>query len=401
MAVRRITIVSVCACSLWLIAGGLPRSAAAEIPEQVRQALESNVKSLSPITVAWERTRTSDLPRPRVLSLLRQETNSMFLPQKSRVMWDNGQFYTKLVNQSVQVSKESNSRNTGLADAPVEETQVELTFDGQKRTCRTKFIGGTSPPIVVTDTPENLVTREPRTQFFIADFFYQAGFHFPETAEDFAAKRSAISLPLYLVEQGAHVVEVGREKVDGVDCTALVLRSETAEDQFVLDPAKGYAVRRHVEKTPSGEVAVRIDCSNFTQVSDSGLWIPKKVEVEWHTWRRVLPKPVKEAVVRETYSVSELKYESIPPAEFVLNYNDPGTIVSDGTLEGKKNSMGRVSYHVPADPRRLDEVIKAAASGDNYQSTIVSFRRNFILANVLLILILIGVAWWRVRRKSL
>ncbi len=182
--------------------------------------------------------------------------------------------------------------------------------------------------------------------------------------------------------------------------TALVLRSGTAEYRFVLDPAMGYAVRRRVEKTPSGEVAVRADCSDFTQLPSSGLWMPRKVEVEWHTWYRVLPRPVKEAVVRETYRVSGLKSEPIPPAQFVLKYNDPGTTVADGTIEGKKDSLGRVTYEVPADRSRLDKVIRAAAAGKNYVPSIVSFRRNLILANVLLFLIVIGVAWWRVGRKS-
>ena len=178
-----------------------------------------------------------------------------------------------------------------------------------------------------------------------------------------------------------------------MSCTALVVRSGVAEIRFLLDPAKGYAVRRRIEKTPSGELAVRADCSDFTQVPGSGLWMPRKVEVEWHMWPYYLPKPVKEAVIRETYRVSELKSEPISPEHFVLKFHDAGTAVSDGTIEGKKNSRGRIDYYVPADPGRLDQVIKAAASGKDYLPTIVSFRKKLILANVLLILIVIGVAW--------
>ncbi len=206
MADRRATIVSascLCAASLWLIVVGLPQSGAAEIPEPIRQALELNARSLSPITVAWERTRTSDLPRPRALSLLSQTTNSMFLPQTSRFMWDNGRFYTQVVNQSVEANVEPGGQITEPTDAPPDKTEVEVTFDGHKRSCLSRFGGYQSPPMVLIDTPANLSTHEPYVRFLDGDFFYQAGFHLPEQAEDYVAKRPAISLPLYLVEQGA------------------------------------------------------------------------------------------------------------------------------------------------------------------------------------------------------
>jgi hypothetical protein len=403
MAFRRITIVSgssLCAAAFWLIAGVLPRSAAAEIPGPVRQALESNARSLSPITVAWELTRTSDLPRSNALSLLAGETSALFLPQQSRIMWDNGRFYTRTVSQAVRLEVKPDGRMAELTGAPPFETEVEATFDGQKRYCRIRTDLAGSPPSLIIDLPANIMAHKRNVRFLNADFFYQTGFHIPERAGEYEAKQPAKSLPLYLVEQGASVIEVGREEVDGVSGTALVLRSGTAEYRFVLDPAKGYAVRRRIEKTPSGELAVRADCSDFTQLPGSGLWMPRKVEVEWHTWLQVLVKPVKEVVVRETYRVSELKSEPIPPAQFVLKPDQPGTDVADSTIEGKTDSQGRVNYVVPADPSRLDEVIRAAASGNAPDRTIWWIRRNFILANVLLILILSGAVWWRARRKS-
>lgn len=407
MAVRRTTIVSgfcLCAASLWLIAGSLPRSAAAEIPEPVRQALESNARSLSPITIAWERTRTSDLPRSRAMSLLAGQStapSALFLPQKWRFLWDNGRFYTHLTFYSMHLKAEPDGRSTELTEEPPDEMRIEVTFDGQKRYCGTKSpMRAASEANLAIDTPTNLRINQPRVTFLQIEFFDQAGFHIPGRTEDYEAKRPAKSLPLYLIEQGASVIEVGREEVDGVSCMALVLRSGTAENRFVLDPAKGYAVRRRIEKTPPGGLAVRSNCSDFAQVPGSGLWMPRKVEVEWHTWPGVLAKPVKEAVIRETFRVSELKSEPIPPEQFVLKYNEAGTTIADSTIEGKKDSDGWVVYRVPADPSRLDEVIKAAASGQKYEPTIVSFRKYFILVNVLLFLILIGVVWWRARRKS-
>lgn len=402
MAFRRITIVSgssLFAAALWLIAGVLPRCAAAEIPEPVRQALESNARSLSPITIAWERTRTSDLPRPRALSLM--HSSSLFLPHQSRFLWDNGRYFIRIVNRSYRLDIQPDGRTTELTDGPVSTAEVDQTFDGEKRYSLTKIDSAGVAGILIIDRPAHHITNKQNITYLSPDFFNHVGFHFPERAEDYEAKRPAKSLPLYLVEQGASVIEVGREEVDGVSCTALVLRSGTAEYRFVLDPAKGYAVRRRIDKTPSGELAVRADCSDFAQLSGSRLWMPRKVEVEWHSWPGVLAKPVKEVVVRETFRVSELKSEPIPPEQFVLKPDQPGTDVADSTVEGRKDSQGRVNYVVPADPSRLDEVIRDAASGNAPERTIWRFRRPFILANFLLILILMGAVWWRARRKSL
>ncbi len=389
---------SVSAVFLWLSVTVRP-CAAADIPAQIRQALESNARALSPITIAWERTRTSDLPRPKALSMLAGETSSVFLPQESRLMWDNGRFYADRVSQSVPLDIRPGGRITELKGSPPRRTRVETAFDGQKSYCGTKTDVAGSPPVLVIDPPTYMATRGKGDRFHNAEFLYHCGLHIPERAGEFAAKEPAKSLPLYLIEHGASVVGVGSDQVDGVKCTTLDLRSAKADIQFLLDPAKGYAVRRRVEKT-MGELAVRADSSNFIEVPGSGLWMPKTVEVEWHIWPNSLTKPVKEAVVRETFRVSELNSKPIPPTQFVLKYDEPGTTVADGSLEGEKDSEGRVTYRVPADPSQLDEVIKSAAAGKNYRPTIVSFRRNFIIANVLLILIVIGVVWWRVGRKS-
>lgn len=404
MAFRRITIVSgssLCAAALWLIAGGVPRSVAAEIPEPVRQALESNARALSPITVAWERTRTTDLSQPGLRSLV-GETATLLLPRRYRFMWENGRIYCYIESFAPPSEAGPDGRLTFLTGRPLIKQEVEVTFDGQKRYCGTRMSDPQpKPPSLTIDRPSTLASRGENVRFAEAEFLHEAGFHIPETTEDYVAKRPVKSLPLSLVEQGARVVEVGSERVDGVECTALVLRSGTAEYRFVLDPAKRYALRRRIEKTPPGELAVQADCSDFTQVPGSALWMPKKVEVEWHTWPEAkLRQPVKEAVIREAFRVSELKSEPIPPERFVLNYGS-GSYIGDSSLEGAdKDPSRRVTYRVPADPAYLDEVIKAAKAGKDYSPESRSTVRRHLIVNVLFILVVMGIAWRWSRRKS-
>jgi hypothetical protein len=395
---RHIMIVSgpsLMAASLWLIAGSLPRSAAAEIPEPLRNALESNAKALSPITLSWERTRTSDFPRPKAQSMLR-ETSVLFEPTKSRFLWDNGKFYS--YGQSFSPQGKMGPKGPVIdPDAPLLKLEAEIAFDGEVRYCSSTSGG---PPIVVVDPLSNMVVHDRQIVFVDAGFLTQLGFRIPDRVPDYEAKQSAKSYPLYLIEKGARVVEVGREQIDGMDFTALVLRFEDRDIRFALDSAKGYAVRRRSEWPQPGTLAVQADCLEFTQLPGSALWMPGRIEVQWHTWPGVLARPVKEAVVRETFNITELSNKPIRPEQFVLKYDKAGSYVGDGTLAGTKDQFGRVMYRVPADPNDLDEVIKAATSDDFQPKAMPLFSRLLILGHVLGILVVAIVASRCFGRKS-
>jgi hypothetical protein len=384
MICRRMTIVSgssLLAASLWVIAGDLPRSTAAEIPEPVRQALESNAKALNPITITWKLKRSSDLPARRAESLI-GATGIFFQPREGRLMWDNGKFYSYL--------------GIELGPPPSDKMVVEITFDGGDRYCVTKS-GGKGPPVALKDPLSELVANDQDISFVDKAFLLQVGFRIPDQVKEYEAKQPAKSLPLYLVEHGARVVEVGSEEVDGVKCMALALRADKREIRFALDPAKGYAVRRYTEWTRPGALASRAVCSDFTQLPNSALWIPRKVEVEWHIWPPALVQPVKEAVFREAFQILELNNEPIPTDRFVLNFDKPGTYVGDSSIKGPEGSDFRIGYRVPANPADLDEVIKAATT-PRYQPKL-RFKTAFFLGNALVILVVVGLAWWRLRTK--
>jgi hypothetical protein len=51
----------------------------------------------------------------------------------------------------------------------------------------------------------------------------------------------------------------------------------------------------------------------------------------------------------------------IPEERFSLNYTAPGTIIADGRLPGAyEEGRERIQYMIPADARRLDEVVETA-----------------------------------------
>src|SRR5436305_1841991 len=82
---------------LALAAGPFPgRSDAAEIPQEARQALERNATALSPLTVAWERKRSSSFQLSELLERLGpgESNQGFFLPYRVRLWRDRDHFRT-------------------------------------------------------------------------------------------------------------------------------------------------------------------------------------------------------------------------------------------------------------------------------------------------------------------
>jgi hypothetical protein len=369
---------------LWLVAGE-PRSWGADMPETIRAALESNAKALSPIAASWERTRSSDLSPPRFLAVLKYPSGELLARWKCRFMWDNGRFYSSEQARLPRFDQRPDGTSVESTTKPLDDYDGETTFDGKSRYNGTK--GSSFPaPILSIDPLESLMKRQPEVRFISTDFFRELGFHIPDRPSEYAVKAPAKSLPLYLIERGATVSKVEHRDVGGTSCTMILLQNQDGLVQFTLDNEKNYAVRERVERTRSGEPAAKVTCSDFEQVPESGLWMPRQVGIEWHIWPGVLDRPLKDVVIRETYAISSLTSEPIPPEQFVLRYDKPGTAVSDGNLPGaEEQASGRISYRVPADPKNLDEVIRVVSS-QNYR---VKWRLPaiFIINGVLLLAI--------------
>jgi hypothetical protein len=64
---------------------------------------------------------------------------------------------------------------------------------------------------------------------------------------------------------------------------------------------------------------------------------------------------------------TRLERARVPPEKFTLNYDKPGTAIADARLPGaEKAEGGRIDYRVPADPKDLDEAVRAAQERSGY-----------------------------------
>jgi hypothetical protein len=374
----------------------LARAQEGQFPDKIREALEANVKSLSPLTLTWERTRASDLPVARLLpTLKRQPTELDFMtPVKTRFRWQGGQFLLLYTTSRPQV-KEVGGNWVLDPDRPLAEMKQEISFDGEAI-----YNGNPNPdqPVITIDKIERTASIMANVAMTRQDYLREAGYILPDFPPELRDKQPPRSALLGLIGGGAKVIRVGQEPIDGAPMATVELQSGDQQIRFYLDPAMNYAIRRREARLKSGELAQLSNCTEFTRLARSGLWLPKRIEVTWN-WRPEAPTLVKPRLLTETYKVSELSDDPIPESEFVLKYEKPGSLIADSRLGGaEKAPGGRISYQQPAEPSDLEDVI-ASASGKYTPRSRWSSLRLVLLANGAL-LVVVALVVLRKRRRG-
>ena len=100
------------------------------MPDDVAKALAENEKAISPLTIAWQRTRSSDLSAVEVTRKLNfqiPERNIGFLaPESFRQQWDGLKFYSYTLRKVVRLNENDQSPKDMVDDV------FEMTFDSKK-----------------------------------------------------------------------------------------------------------------------------------------------------------------------------------------------------------------------------------------------------------------------------
>jgi hypothetical protein len=143
---------------------------------------------------------------------------------------------------------------------------------------------------------------------------------------------------------------------------------------------------------------------DFVKLRDQ-LWLPKRVDVDCHTWFSIPDEISTGTLLHEAFSVERLDRAEIPLEQFRLKYTVRNTMIFDYTLPNPKHPDEGVSYLVPANPADLDAVIQHAVEGTPYRPTeslhdsTWSHRRTaFVLVNVAAIIVLIVI--FLIRRRA-
>ncbi len=108
-------------------------SAQTVLTEEMRLALESNANSLSPISVEWERTRTSDLPESTLLATLGYPATALDVlgPEKVQFMWQGGSSYIDYVRHVARLVRGPDDRPVLDENNRLVLQEQEMAFNGR------------------------------------------------------------------------------------------------------------------------------------------------------------------------------------------------------------------------------------------------------------------------------
>jgi hypothetical protein len=371
------------------------------LPEETQRALEENARKLAPITVEWERTRSSDFPESQFLAKAHYppEARDVLAPIKIRYTLQDGMFYLFCRRMMPPVDIKDNGEFVVNRTKPLEPSEQEMSFDG-----KALYNGNplkTSDQIIIIDKIERFAARSPQARLAEQYYLKEAGFLVPDSPAELRDGVPVRSWVLSMIADGARVESVGPDQVDGVEMQTVNLATADHRVRFTLDPRKGFAVRRRVEWTKSGQVAVSVDGSDFEKPPKSPVWLPRRIHVEWHTLPESPGLLTPEKVLVESYKLTELSNDPVPAERFTLRYDKPGTHISDGRLPGAEKQFNeRVSYRQPAVPEDLNEVIKAATEAGYKPKSLAMWMMIVLGLNALAALVAALVYLVRQKRST-
>jgi hypothetical protein len=259
--------------------------------------------------------------------------------------------------------------------------------------------------MLIIDPLKDAVAKTGGALLLRSNYLREAGFKVSEIPEEVGL--APRSLLLHLVDQGATVLRVAEEDVDGIDCLRIDVEGPNGLWLFDLDPSRRHAVRRREERTPGGKARCLATMSDFVELPGTdGVWLPRRCQVTYYQWSGKPDPPEDKPLFRETFTVSHLSWDAVPDDRFIVMYINPGASIADGTLpEAAKSPHGRIEYVVPANPEDLDKVIQHARDGTPFVPRDFQQRRwRFALFWALNLAVLTGVAaalWFRRRRAKL
>lgn len=363
-ACRSVIAILVC---LLLVAGDV----AAQLPKGVREALERNAKSLSPISVTWTEQLASDYSLQEWCEKINVEPIyvDFFIPVKKTYAWQDGMSYShdrdNKADITLLVKIDEDGQLHARPGADFENIKrmlcdreaacnLEKVFLGEGRDTSTKNKVG---PTILIDRLGELRIFRPETKLFGPTYLQEVGFRLPNRVSEQGV--AAQSLLLALIEDGARVARSYDSTLDSRPCVVVELEEETATTRFFLSPSRGHAVVRREYLAPSGQTFSVAEMSDIVQLHDSDLWLPRRCEIAYYGWETIPGVLAEEPIAKKTFVVSEIDKRRMPLDRFILDYRIPFTSVADSTLpQANQTPKGIVRYEVPLNYVDLDSAIQ-------------------------------------------
>lgn len=355
------------------VADGQPQAATQrprlQLPDELSAALAENARNLSPVSVSWTMTYTTerDMDEARAIGRF-TEGGDFFEPRHVQFHRDHNRFRYWMLTWRHAGKRRDAYWFHSLSDG----TNL---YHGNLR--------GDQLNAVAVDYVAQPVPREATSIVFIAEYFERAGFKLHSVRNQI--ERPDMSMLLYLLDRQLTLREVAEETVDGRDCTVVKV-SSTGKNRlhvFYFDPALGHALRRYEQRTLDGTPVQITVNSDFAEFTNPSIWLPRRSQTDWYTWVTIAETILEEPLVQEQIEVTELSKEDIAPETFLVDLKQPQLWVADSRLPGAdERETGRIDYIVPANLDLLEGVIDAAVAGKEYEPPLTSHRTRMALIAV-------------------
>ncbi|MFN8708814.1 MAG: hypothetical protein ACK50J_19205, partial [Planctomyces sp.] len=357
---------------------------AEEMPQALVDALRSNAAALDPVTIEWSWVRDSALSEEDLESMFGREAARYSCTGKGEVLysWQRRKTYSKRSDlqrtsngeireeDRVEYSRathrdgekpQDDLRTPAAANQRhwrpennserivVQESSVDLSnwYNGSPEA--TAGVEGRKGSAILGITPlAKARVKFPGARITRPDYFLECGFAFPSTPEEHGQSQQSSILLLTEIDhndnhikyshpqENRHVVEVSKK-----DRTVMMELDETLH----------YAVVRRLESDSQQSVIKDTTCSHFVRLEGSECWLPREIEVRYHSWRGRPSVPSASPLLKERYLVKDVHRKPIPDTRFELRYEAPGTFISDSRAADGSTTEGRsLEYRVPASP---------------------------------------------------
>jgi hypothetical protein len=365
------------------------------IPDELERGLQESARLLSPLSLRWERRRSSRHSLDELLPRIGYPATSreVLEPEFVELRWNSPMFWESI--DLCVIGYDSGRSPPGPVKSRLVITRSfdgNYWYEGQPPDPPGTPFGRHDGDLAVR-TLEWMRSNRSDAVPIRREYLYFAGYDLPSTLDDIGA--DAQSLVLRCRAGAGTTGRVTSRELEGdrwkIDCTD----DRGKRHSFTIDRSLGCAVVSWSRRDSGGRLLLDAQSSGFQQIAGKPLWLPKVCKVAHYTWESTAHQPEADPLLVQEYLVTSTDSADLGQTDFRLRIDIPGTHVADASLPGAEDQPDQhVHYTIPADPKQLDAGIGAARDGDRESSRPV-WRLIGLNLGVVVLIVVIRLAYKR------
>jgi len=295
-----------------------PTYAEGDLPVDIHRSRMEYVADVSPISMQWVLQRKSSDPIEVLVKKLGSKRYDFYRPEIEALVVDQEKFFWEL-------KADRFVAEGGDAGGSVKPHKFSSAFDGDV------FYGieGDDPVAYVVDPKERHLGDSVRVEALM-----------------WCGLRIEVGSPLQCdilahLDSDGELVSVEFQTIGTTDFVVVTIRPEAPRYKFTnkvlmdrrqryfLDPSKGYAVAQVEWLLPDERLVCRALNTDWIQLSNPALWLPKTTKVQWYTWFYSENDYYPEGLFSETITRTKVTRDLGSRPLFHPDLGAPGIYVSD------------------------------------------------------------------------